>query len=73
MNASRMRLPMIAWIVALLTVASAWGATFTERPWNIVLIILAIIGISITIGTIGYWFSRTRLEMDAAEHEDDTA
>ena len=62
MTGSRSRLPMISSVLALLAVAAAWGATFTDRPWDIVLIIVAIVSISVTTGTLGYWISRTRAE-----------
>lgn len=62
MSASRIRLAMIAWVAALFTLASAWGATFAERPWNIVLVIAAIIGISVTTGTLGYLVTQARAE-----------
>ncbi|HWV23605.1 MAG TPA: hypothetical protein VNZ58_05405 [Thermomicrobiales bacterium] len=62
MDASRIRLAMIAWIAALFTLAAAWGSTFTRQPWNIVLIIAAIVGISVTTGTLGYLVSVLRAE-----------
>lgn len=51
---------MISSVLALLAVASAWGATFTDHPWDYVLIIIAIVSVSVTTGTLGYWISRTR-------------
>lgn len=62
MDASRLRLAMVAWVAALLTLASAWGATFAASPWNVVLLITAIVGIALTIGALGYLVSVLRAE-----------
>lgn len=62
MSASRSRLPMISSVLALLAIATAWGATFTGHPWDYVLIVVAIVSIAATTGTLGYWITRMRIE-----------
>ena len=62
MNASRIRLAMIAEVAAVFTLAAVWGATFTHHPWDIVLIIVTIVGIAVTTGTIGYLVTVLRAE-----------
>lgn len=64
MNSSRVKLPMIAWTTALLAVASAWGATFADSPWDILLVILAVLGIMAATATFAIWFSRIKAEQD---------
>lgn len=59
---TRNRLPMISTVLAILAVACAWGATFASRPWDIVLVIIALVAVATTTGTIGYWVTRARMD-----------
>ena len=62
MNASRSRLPMIAWTTSLLAVAAAWGATVTDSPWDILLVILAVLGIMAAAASIAILVARIKAE-----------
>jgi hypothetical protein len=68
-NASQARLPLITWTCALLALAAAWGAMLTGSPWNILLVLLAVLGIVAATATFAIWFSRMRAERD--QDEDD--
>ena len=61
------RLPIMAWTFALLTLLAAWGALITHAPWNILLVLLSVLGILTTIASVAMWLSR----MKAEAHQDE--
>jgi heme/copper-type cytochrome/quinol oxidase subunit 2 len=67
-NASPTRLPIIAWTCALLALAAAWGAMITDTPWNILLVLLAVLGIVAATATFAIWFARVKAEADQDEN-----
>jgi uncharacterized membrane protein YdfJ with MMPL/SSD domain len=51
----------------LLALAAAWGAMITDTPWNILLLLLAVLGIVATTATFAIWYARVKAEADQDE------
>lgn len=52
----------------MLTLLAAWGALITKSPWNILLVLLAVLGILAATATLTLWFSRVKAEANQDEH-----